>query len=156
MCVVNRKSVNKLDLTLKQSFLILVDSELFGWRSLYQFDRLFRRDYDDQFYMLLTKIQHHEHWHFKVNIHSKQEGWQITTTFNSTSTRIRLDKWFKMSQQEPRLLSLFEWINQRYQNSGDKKPRIRSQLSFSLGKLRIWQEQTTGPTPLPTQTWPML
>ncbi len=36
MCVVNLKSVNKLDLTGKQSFLILVDSELFGRRSLYQ------------------------------------------------------------------------------------------------------------------------
>ena len=36
MCVVNLKSVNKLDLTWKQSFLILVDSELFGRRSLYQ------------------------------------------------------------------------------------------------------------------------
>ena len=36
MCVVNRKPVNKLDLTWKQSFLILVDSELFGRRSLYQ------------------------------------------------------------------------------------------------------------------------
>ena len=40
MCVVNLKSVNKLDLTWKQSFLILVDSELFGRRSLYQFERL--------------------------------------------------------------------------------------------------------------------
>jgi len=30
-----------LDLTWKQSFLILVDSELFGRRSLYQFERLF-------------------------------------------------------------------------------------------------------------------
>ncbi len=38
MCVVNQKSVNKWDLTWKQSFLILVDSELFGERSLYQFD----------------------------------------------------------------------------------------------------------------------
>jgi hypothetical protein len=38
----------------------------------------------------------------------------------------------------------FKWINQRYQNSGDKKPRIRSQLSSSSGKLRIWQEQTTA------------
>jgi hypothetical protein len=34
MCVVNLKSVNNL--TWKQSFLILVDSELFGRRSLYQ------------------------------------------------------------------------------------------------------------------------
>jgi hypothetical protein len=41
MCVVYMKSVNKLDLTWKQSFLILVDSEHFGPRSLYQFDRLF-------------------------------------------------------------------------------------------------------------------
>ncbi len=40
MCVVNLKSVNKLDLTWKQSFLILVDSELLGRRSLYQFERL--------------------------------------------------------------------------------------------------------------------
>jgi hypothetical protein len=30
MCVVNLKPVNKLDLTWKQSFLILVDSEIFG------------------------------------------------------------------------------------------------------------------------------
>jgi hypothetical protein len=36
MCVVNLESVNKLDLTWKQSFLILVDSKLFGRRSLYQ------------------------------------------------------------------------------------------------------------------------
>ena len=36
MCVVNLKAVNKLDLTWKQSFLILVDSELFRRRSLYQ------------------------------------------------------------------------------------------------------------------------
>jgi hypothetical protein len=41
MRVVNLKSVNKLDLTRKQSFLILVDSEIFGQPSLYQFDRLF-------------------------------------------------------------------------------------------------------------------
>ena len=40
MCVVNLESVNKLDLTWKQSFLILVDSELFERRSLYQFERL--------------------------------------------------------------------------------------------------------------------
>ncbi len=40
MCVVNLKAVNKLDLTWKQSFLILVDSELFGRRSLYQFEGL--------------------------------------------------------------------------------------------------------------------
>jgi hypothetical protein len=41
MCVVNQNSVNKLDLTWKQSFLILVDSEIFERRSLCQFDRLF-------------------------------------------------------------------------------------------------------------------
>jgi len=52
-----------LDLTWKQSFLILVDSELFGRRSLYQFDRLFWRDYENQIYTLLTKIQHREHFH---------------------------------------------------------------------------------------------
>jgi hypothetical protein len=40
MCVVNLESVNKLDLTWKQSFLILVDSELFERRSLYQSERL--------------------------------------------------------------------------------------------------------------------
>ena len=43
MCVVNLKSVNKLDLTWKQSFLILVDSELFGRRSLYQFEDFLKR-----------------------------------------------------------------------------------------------------------------
>ena len=41
MCVVNLKAVNKLDLTWKQSFLILVDSELFGRRSLCQFKKTF-------------------------------------------------------------------------------------------------------------------
>jgi len=34
MCVVHQKSVNKLDLTLKQSFIILVDSEIFRHTSL--------------------------------------------------------------------------------------------------------------------------
>ena len=53
MCVVNLKSVNKLDLTWKQSFLILVDSELFGRRSLYQFERLSEETYQNQFYTLL-------------------------------------------------------------------------------------------------------
>ena len=43
MCVVNLKSVNKLDLTWKQSFLILVDSELFGRRSLYQLKDFLKR-----------------------------------------------------------------------------------------------------------------
>ena len=45
MCVVNLESVNKLDLTWKQSFLILVDSKLFGRRSLYQFERLSEETY---------------------------------------------------------------------------------------------------------------
>ncbi len=55
MCVVNLKSVNKLDLTWKQSFLILVDSELFGRRSLYQFERLSEETYQNQFYTLLKE-----------------------------------------------------------------------------------------------------
>jgi hypothetical protein len=38
MCVVHRKLVNKLDLTWKQSFLILVDSKIFGRHSLYQLE----------------------------------------------------------------------------------------------------------------------
>jgi hypothetical protein len=41
MCAVNLKLVNKLDLTWKQSFLILVDSKIFGRRSLYQFESTF-------------------------------------------------------------------------------------------------------------------
>jgi hypothetical protein len=42
MCVVNQKPVNKLDLTWKQSFLILVDSEIFGRCSLYQLKDYFQ------------------------------------------------------------------------------------------------------------------
>ena len=63
MCVVNLKSVNKLDLTWKQSFLILVDSELFGRRSLYQFKGLFSEETEqNHFYTLLkNRIQHSEH-----------------------------------------------------------------------------------------------
>ena len=53
MCVVNLELVNKLDLTWKQSFLILVDSELFERRSLYQFERLSEETYQNQFYTLL-------------------------------------------------------------------------------------------------------
>ena len=49
MCVVNLKTVNKLDLTWKQSFLILVDSEIFGRRSLYQFERLSEETYQKPF-----------------------------------------------------------------------------------------------------------
>ncbi len=75
MCVVNQKSDNKLDLTWKQSFLILVDSELLGRRSLYQFDRLFWRDYKNLFYTLLTKIQHREHLHLKWTfVLNKKDG----------------------------------------------------------------------------------
>ena len=62
MCVVNLKLVNKLDLTWKQSFLILVDSELFGRRSLYQFERLSEETEQIPFLRtLLKKIQHSEH-----------------------------------------------------------------------------------------------
>jgi hypothetical protein len=62
MCVVNLKSVNKLDLTWKQSFLILVDSKFFGRRSLYQF-----KDFSEETEQTIstrcsrTKIQHSEH-----------------------------------------------------------------------------------------------
>ena len=62
MCVVNLKSVNKLDLTWKQSFLILVDSELFGRRSLYQFERLPEETYQKPFlHATHLKIRHSEH-----------------------------------------------------------------------------------------------
>jgi len=61
MCVVNLKSVNKLDLTWKQSFLILVDSELFGRRSLYQFERLSEETHQTISTRYLKKIQHSEH-----------------------------------------------------------------------------------------------
>jgi hypothetical protein len=43
MCVVHQKSVNKLDLTWKQSFLILVASEFFRRSSLYQFELTLKR-----------------------------------------------------------------------------------------------------------------
>ena len=55
MCVVNLESVNKLDLTWKQSFLILVDSELFGRCSLYQFERLAEETYQNHFDTLLKE-----------------------------------------------------------------------------------------------------
>jgi hypothetical protein len=61
MCVVNLKAVNKLDLTWKQSFLILVDSELFERRSLYQFERLSEETYQTISTRYLKKIQHSEH-----------------------------------------------------------------------------------------------
>jgi len=62
MCVVNLKSVNKLDLTWKQSFLILVDSELFGRRSLYQFEKLSEETNQKTISTrYLKKIQHSEH-----------------------------------------------------------------------------------------------
>ena len=62
MCVVNLKLVNKLDLTWKQSFLILVDSELFGRRYLYQL-----KDFSEETEQTIStrystyKIQHREH-----------------------------------------------------------------------------------------------
>ena len=61
MCVVNLESVNKLDLTWKQSFLILVDSELFGRRSLYQFERLSEETDKTISTRYSKKIQHCEH-----------------------------------------------------------------------------------------------
>jgi hypothetical protein len=61
MCVVNLKSVNKLDLTWKQSFFILVDSELFGRPSLYQFERLSEETEQTISTRYSTKIQHSEH-----------------------------------------------------------------------------------------------
>ena len=61
MCVVNLESVNKLDLTWKQSFLILVDSELFGRRSLYQSERLSEETHQTISTRYLKRIQHSEH-----------------------------------------------------------------------------------------------
>ncbi len=62
MFVVNLKLVNKLDLTWKQSFLILVDSELFGRRSLYQFEGLFLNKLNKPFlHSTQTKIQHSDY-----------------------------------------------------------------------------------------------
>ena len=58
MCVVNLKLINKLDLTWKQSFLILVDSELFGRRSLYQFERLSEETEQTISTRYSKKIQH--------------------------------------------------------------------------------------------------
>ena len=73
MCVVNLESVNKLDLTWKQSFLILVDSELFGRRSLYQFEKLSEETHQTT---LLPKIQPSETLQIKVNIRSKHDDGQ--------------------------------------------------------------------------------
>ncbi len=62
MCVVNLKSVYKLDLTWKQSFLILVDSKLFGRCSLYHLE-----DFSEETKQTIsprysrTNIQHSEH-----------------------------------------------------------------------------------------------
>ena len=61
MCVVNLKSVNKLDLTWKQSFLILVDSEIFGRRSLYQFEGLSEETYQNHSTRYSRKFKHSEH-----------------------------------------------------------------------------------------------
>ncbi len=147
MCVVNLKSVKKLDLNWKQSLLMLVDSEHFGRRSLYQFDRLFWRDYK-------TKMHVTTKFNTVNNIRSKQEGWRITMTrLNSISTRTKQDKWYKMCQLEPKLLSLSEWNNRKYRISGAKKQRIRWQQSSSSGRLMIWQDQTTGMTLQHTPTW---
>ena len=55
MCVVNQKAVNKLDLTWKQSFPILVDSELFGRPSLYQLKDFFEETEQNHFYTLLKE-----------------------------------------------------------------------------------------------------
>jgi len=60
MCVVHQKLVNKLDLTWKQSFLILVDSEIFERRSLYQLELTLKRQIKI-FKMLLHQDQHSEH-----------------------------------------------------------------------------------------------
>ena len=57
MCVVKLKAVNKLDLTWKQSFLILVDSELFGRRSLYQLIDFSEETQENHFYTLLQTIK---------------------------------------------------------------------------------------------------
>ena len=65
-------AVNKLDLTWKQSFLILVDSELFGRRSLYQFERLSEETHQTN----ATKIQTSETLQIKVNIRSKHNDGQ--------------------------------------------------------------------------------
>jgi len=62
MCVVNLKSFNKLDLNWKHSFLILVDSELFERRSLYQFERLSEETKQTiSTRYSRTNIQHSEH-----------------------------------------------------------------------------------------------
>jgi len=50
-----------LDLTWKQSFLILVDSELFGRRSLYQFERLSEEIQQTISTRYSKKIPHSEH-----------------------------------------------------------------------------------------------
>ena len=65
MCVVNLKSVNKLDLTWKQSFLILVDSKLFGRRSLYQLIDFSEETEQTIYTRYSMKIQHSEHLHLK-------------------------------------------------------------------------------------------
>ena len=93
MCVVNLKSVNKLDLTWKQSFLILVDSELFRRRSLYQL-----KDFSEETEQTISTCYSRTGYNtvnidIQVNIHSKQEGWRITTIkFSSTSTRTKQAK----------------------------------------------------------------
>ena len=78
MCVVNLESVNKLDLTWKQSFLILVDSELFGRRSLYQFERLSEETEQTPFLHATSngRFNSVNINIFKVNIRSKHDDGQ--------------------------------------------------------------------------------
>ncbi len=59
-----------MDLTWKQSFLILVDSEIFGQCSLYQFELTLKRLTSNQRYLI--KI-YNVTLKLKVNIHSKKQ-----------------------------------------------------------------------------------
>ncbi len=132
MCVVNLKSVNKLDW--KQSFLILVDNKIFRRRSLYQLELTLKRQNQNA---TSSRSTPSTILHF-VNIRSEKR-WRVTmvtTTFNLTSTRIKLAKWCnKMSQPDDRQHSLPEWNNRRYRTSGGRRQRITLRRSFSSGKL---------------------
>jgi hypothetical protein len=59
MCVVHQKAVNKFDLIWRQSFHILVDSEIFGQHSLYQFELTLKIQVN--LHTLLYQDQHREH-----------------------------------------------------------------------------------------------
>jgi hypothetical protein len=74
MCVVNLKSVNKLDLSWKQSFLILVDSEIFRRRSLYQLELTILKRLKPS--TLLHQDQHCEHINFKSTFVLNNDGEQ--------------------------------------------------------------------------------